>query len=94
MTLPPLPTDQPPPVVVTPQPVAETWQCAVANVNGHPMVVLQIQHVAGAHVSFIEPDNGLQIAHQLRQQCRQAKSGLILPPGVNPNGVADPEDLQ
>jgi hypothetical protein len=71
-----------------PQPLPERWDIAVAQLSdGSKQVVVQISGPAGTKVSFLPPDVAAQVSYQLKDAVRQARSGLIVPAGVQlPNG--------
>ena len=60
------------------------------NERRHQAVVVQITGPAGVKVSFLPPLVAQQVGEQLIDHSRQARSGLIVPTGVQmpslPNG--------
>jgi hypothetical protein len=75
------------PQTVQPSPVPATWQTSTVPVpGGGQVMVIVIASPTGQAVYFLDPDEALIVANQIRNTARQAKSGLILPPTVNGKG--------
>jgi len=74
-----LQAEQPQPQIVQPQPTPETWRFDVLS-NG--AVMITISCVTGQHVSFLDAATAIDvIGPNIIAVGRQARSGLILPPG-------------
>lgn len=73
-----------------PAPLPEYWTVAVAQLSdGSKQVVVQIAGPAGTKVSFLPPEITAQVGEQIAAAGRQARTGLIVPAGVQlPNGQA------
>ena len=73
-----------------PAPLPEHWAIAIAQMtDGTKQVVVQISGPAGVKVSFLPPLVAQQVGEQLIDHSRKARSGLIVPTGMQlPNGQA------
>jgi hypothetical protein len=63
------------PQIIQPQPAPESWVVKILP-NGH--VAIEIHHVGGVHVSFMDGKSALRIGNDITAGGRQATSGLII----------------
>jgi hypothetical protein len=73
---------------IQPQPLPEQWNVGVAQMpDGTKYVVVQITGPAGTKVSFLAAEAATQVGEQIKAAATQARTGLVMPPGVQlPNG--------
>jgi hypothetical protein len=81
------------PTTPQPSPLAEQWDIGIATMtDGTKLVVVSVIGPAGTKVSFLAPEAAAHIGEQIKVTAAQARTGLVLPTGVQmpPNGHGSP----
>ena len=81
-------TAQPPsvPQVVSPAPVPTTLNLSTVQTPHGNLVCLRIFSPTGTAVYFFEPNSAIKAGEMLAREGEQARTGLVLPPGLNGHG--------